>query len=60
VSSTREATAGSDGGKIYAMDQATGEKQWSFDAGGVASSPAVVNGVVYVSGLDGNLYAVQA
>ena len=42
------------------MDQATGEKQWRFDAGGVASSPAVVNGVVYVSGLDGNLYAVQA
>jgi outer membrane protein assembly factor BamB len=34
---------------------------WSYATGnGVNSSPAVVNGVVYVSSYDGNVYALNA
>ena len=48
---------GSDDGKVYALNAATGAKMWSYTTDDyVSSSPAVVNGVVYVgSGLkDGN------
>ncbi len=35
--------------------------KWSHTTrGGVRSAPAVVNGVVYVSSFDGNLYALDA
>lgn len=37
------------------------ETKWRFETGGkVMSSPAVVNGVVYVGSNDGNLYALRA
>ncbi|MFZ2451920.1 MAG: PQQ-binding-like beta-propeller repeat protein [Methylovulum miyakonense] len=36
-------------------------ERWQFTAGNaVASSPAVVNGVVYVGSYDGNVYAINA
>ena len=33
---------------------------WQFETGGVRSSPAVVNGTVFVGALDGTLYAIDA
>jgi outer membrane protein assembly factor BamB len=33
---------------------------WKFEAGGsITSSPAVVDGVVYVGSRDGKLYAIE-
>jgi outer membrane protein assembly factor BamB len=41
---------------VYGLDEA-----WSFSTGGdVESSPAVVNGVLYVGSDDGNVYALNA
>ncbi|WSA45394.1 serine/threonine-protein kinase [Streptomyces sp. NBC_01803] len=38
-----------------------GERRWAFATGdAVVSSPAVVNGTVYVGSLDGSLYALNA
>jgi len=53
---------GSDDGKVYALDAATGHFRWSRTAGSlVDSSPAVAGGVVYVgSGLDNEMYALDA
>jgi eukaryotic-like serine/threonine-protein kinase len=46
---------------VYALNAATGAKQWSFTAGAaVESSPAVANGVVYVGSDDDNVYALNA
>jgi outer membrane protein assembly factor BamB len=46
---------------MYAFDALTGAKLWSSGYGtmlrGIRSSPAVVNGMVYVGSRDGNLYA---
>jgi outer membrane protein assembly factor BamB len=43
------------------VDVATGNKRWQFDTGEqMASSPAVVDGTVYVGSIDSNLYAVDA
>lgn len=41
---------GSNDGTLYAVDAATGNRQWSFDTGTdtVTSSPTVRNGIVYV------------
>jgi outer membrane protein assembly factor BamB len=64
---------GATGGYLYALDGASGAELWKvktdpalqtvdpvrFD-GGVVSSPAVVDGVVYFGGLDGKFYAVSA
>src|ERR1700748_2215573 len=47
---------------VYASAGAAGLKsiKWSFHTHGeVISSPAVVNGVVYVGSDDGNLYAID-
>ena len=39
----------------------TGAVKWSYTAGGlITSSPAVVDGVVYVGSYDGKLYALDA
>lgn len=36
-------------------------KKWVFQTGNfISSSPAVVNGIVYVGSFDGNLYAIDA
>jgi outer membrane protein assembly factor BamB len=46
-------------GKTYAYNIATGQLRWSYDAGGEAS-PVVANGILYVAGADGGLYALDA
>lgn len=47
--------------RLYALDAETGTKRWVFrTGGGVRSSPAVVDGTVYVGSWDGHLYAVDA
>jgi outer membrane protein assembly factor BamB len=61
---------GATGGYFYALDAAAGRELWRvrtdsalktmdvrFD-GGVVSSPAVVDGIVYFGSMDGKLYAV--
>jgi outer membrane protein assembly factor BamB/uncharacterized membrane protein YjgN (DUF898 family) len=41
---------GSRSGKLFALDTATGKKRWEFrTSGGVVSTPAVGNGLVFVS-----------
>jgi outer membrane protein assembly factor BamB len=63
---------GSSGGFLYALDAATGVEQWKLKTekalktedlmridGGVVSSPAIADGVVYFGSLDGKLYAVS-
>lgn len=52
---------------FFAVDRETGTERWSFNpgsvegyvTGGVFSCPVVVDGVVYVAGLDGRLYAFR-
>jgi outer membrane protein assembly factor BamB len=44
---------------VSAIDLATGDLNWSYPVGG-SSSPAVVDGVVYVGSDDGALYAIDA
>ena len=52
---------GSGDGHLYALDLATGERRWAFDAGSaVASSPAVGDGLVYAAGRDGSVFAIDA
>ena len=46
--------------KVYALNASTGTKLWSYTTRGVVfSSPAFVNGVVYVGSGDSNLYALS-
>jgi len=46
---------------LYALDQPTGQTIWTDDlGGGIESSPAVANGVVYVGSTSGTMYAVAA
>ncbi|HLJ49035.1 MAG TPA: PQQ-binding-like beta-propeller repeat protein [Bryobacteraceae bacterium] len=52
---------GSDDGKVYAVNAATGMQRWMFTTRGpVASSPAVAAGVVYIVSYDDHLYALDA
>src|ERR1700760_3428590 len=52
---------GSNDGKVYAIDAATGSMRWKFKTGArVSSSPAVANGMVYFGSYDGFFYAVDA
>jgi outer membrane protein assembly factor BamB len=53
---------GSQDGKLYAFDAATGAPIWrtSYTGGSVLSSPAVANGIVYVGSEGGNLRAFDA
>ena len=52
---------GSDNGKVYALDAATGHSRWTYATGSnVESGPAVAGGTVYVSSDDGNVYALDA
>ena len=52
---------------FFAVDQETGAALWEFTpeliegfvSGGVFSTPAIVDGVVYVGGIDGRLYAIK-
>ncbi len=46
------------GGTIFAANASNGALLWATDTGGaIYSSPAVVNGRVYVGSTDGSLYA---
>lgn len=48
-------------GNVYALDATTGAKIWNYSIGDcVDSSPAVVNGVLYVGSWDNHLYALNA
>ncbi|MFE3206094.1 PQQ-binding-like beta-propeller repeat protein [Embleya sp. NPDC059237] len=48
-------------GRYHALDARTGAERWRFEAdGGFYDRPAVVNGVVYLGCLDGNVYALDA
>jgi hypothetical protein len=52
--------AGSDDGKVYALDAATGAVRWQLQTGGaVTSSPAVTSGAVYIGSGDGKVYALN-
>ncbi|MGC9452693.1 MAG: SUMF1/EgtB/PvdO family nonheme iron enzyme [Oceanipulchritudo sp.] len=52
---------GSDNGKVYAIDPATGAEIWNFPTGAssIVSAPAVVNNVVYI-GAGNYLWAIEA
>ena len=51
---------GSDDNNVYALDANTGALVWTYSTGGaVEDSPAIVNGVLYISSVDGNLYALK-
>jgi outer membrane protein assembly factor BamB len=47
---------------VYALNATNGDQLWNFTDGGysIDSSPAVVNGVVYVGSYDGDVYALNA
>jgi outer membrane protein assembly factor BamB len=46
--------------RIYGYDTADGSERWQFETGDdVRSSPAVVDGTLYVGSDDGNLYALR-
>jgi outer membrane protein assembly factor BamB len=52
---------GSDDGKLYALEAATGKKKWELATEGpVRSSPAVLAGTVYFGSYDGQFRAVDA
>jgi len=52
---------GSANGKVYALDQYTGEHLWGFTTGGfVFSSPAVAGGNIYVGSWDHKVYCLNA
>ena len=47
------------GARVIALDCDTGEEIWSYTTGAddIYSSPAITDGVVYIAGMDWNLYA---
>ena len=52
---------GSVDSSLYAIDAATGEKEWSYVTGHeIRSSPTVVDGTVYVGSIDNSVYAIDA
>jgi len=52
---------GSGDGQLYALQLATGDRKWRYDAGSaVGSSPAVGGGLVYATARDGSIFAVDA
>jgi outer membrane protein assembly factor BamB len=52
--------AGSEEGKLYALDARTGQLRWAFQTrGAIHSSPAVAGGAVVFLSRDGNAYAVD-
>ncbi len=46
-------------GKVVALSCESGDEIWSYQTGGteIYSSPAITDGVVYIAGMDSNLYA---
>lgn len=48
------------GDALYAMDVATGLRQWTFDTSFYESSPVIGrDGTIYIAAMDSNLYAVD-
>lgn len=48
-------------GVLVAVDALTGEKKWTFTAGGpIQATPTVANGLVYIASWDKKLYALDA
>jgi outer membrane protein assembly factor BamB len=49
------------GGDVFALNASTGDRIWTFLTGDfVQSSPAVVDGVLYIGSDNGNVYAINA
>ena len=50
---------GYEGSSVVAIDIESGERIWSYQTGNprIFSSPAISNGILYIAGLDNNLYA---
>ncbi len=52
---------GSSDGKLYAVDIASGQARWTFEAAKEFwSTPVVIGDTVYATSLDGRLYAIDA
>ena len=48
-------------GAVYGLDMASGERLWALELGdGTVSAPVEVDGVFYLSHIDGNLRAIDA
>jgi outer membrane protein assembly factor BamB len=47
------------GNFLLALDRASGQERWRFEAGGEITSPALAGGVAYFWSEDGHLYAVR-
>ena len=52
---------GSSDSSVYALNATNGDKLWSYPIldGAFESSPAVVNGVLYIDSINGNVYALS-
>jgi outer membrane protein assembly factor BamB len=49
------------GGDVFALNASTGDRIWTFPTGDfVQSSPAVVEGILYIGSDNGNVYALNA
>jgi outer membrane protein assembly factor BamB len=48
---------GSNDGRFYVLDEATGQKVWEFEAGApLSASPAIAQGKIVIGSQDGKLY----
>ena len=48
-------------GKVYALDAATGDKQWEFETGDkIWSTPAIDGDTLFIGSFDNKLYALSA
>ena len=51
---------GSQDANLYALDEKTGRRRWSYEVGGgITGEAVVIDGIAYVSSLDHNLYAID-
>ncbi len=51
---------GTNGGRVFALDAKTGTRRWDDRLGGaIASSPSIIDGIVYVTAMDGTISAYR-